>query len=186
MPPMKPEWLLPGPERFRGPRVNVVTQPEVFTISPNAGRTSGGTAVTITGLHFRNQADGTAPTVTIGGEPATSVVVVSETVLTCVTGAVADSALADVTVTIEAQNATLYGAFTYFEGTIVSVTPRFGPIVGGTDVIVEGFNFLAGSVVLFDGEQATDIVFIDSQHIACKTPPHAVGFVDVEIVEPQV
>src|SRR5262245_59319623 len=130
--PESPFTRLPGPFRFRSPQANVVTQPEVFAISPNAGRTSGGTAVTITGKHFRYQADGSAPIVTIGGALATSVVVVSESVITAVTAAVSDSGLGDVTVSIESQNATLYGAWTYFEGTIVSLTPRFGPIVGGT------------------------------------------------------
>ena len=176
----------PGPQRFWREKANVVTQPEVSGIDPNSGRTSGGTAVTITGKHFRNQANGSAPSVTLNGFALTSVVVVSETVITAVTPAVSDSGLYDLTVTIESQSATLFGCFTYFEGTILSVTPSYGPLVGGTDVLVEGFNFLPGTMVLFDGEQATDVVFIDSGHITCKTPAHAVGFVDVEIVEPSV
>lgn len=54
--------------------------PTITTISPSSGSTAGGTSVTITGTGFESNA-----TVTFGGASAASVVVASETSLTCVT-----------------------------------------------------------------------------------------------------
>lgn len=56
--------------------------PTVSAISPTAGTTLGGTAVTITGTNFTG-----ATGVTIGGVAATSVVVVNSTTITAVTPA---------------------------------------------------------------------------------------------------
>ena len=67
--------------------------PTVSSITPNTGSTLGGTAVTIAGTNFIG-----ATSVTIGGTAATSVVVVSDVSITCVTPAGA-LGVADVTVT---------------------------------------------------------------------------------------
>ncbi len=81
----------------------------VSAISPNTGRLTGGTAVTITGSGFA------APTtVSIGGASATSVVVVNATTITAVTPPHATSQLVDVVVTVSGLSpATLTNAFFY-------------------------------------------------------------------------
>lgn len=80
----------------------------VSAITPVTGTIAGGTTVTITGSGFVSGA-----TVTIGGVPATGVVVDSSTQLTAVTGAHA-AGLADVTVTIPGPtSATLSEGFFY-------------------------------------------------------------------------
>lgn len=160
------------------------TNPKISSVSPISSRTPGGVTITIRGFNFRVLADGTKPTVTFDGIPATSVVVVDQFTLTCVNPDHPDPALVDVAVTIGSQTGTAYGVFTFFESVITRVTPPYGPISGGTDVLVEGFNFVNGSLVFFDDDLATDIIFVDSQHITCKTPSHATGFVDVSILEP--
>lgn len=90
------------------PRVQITEAFAVSGISPNAGPTTGGTTVTITGAMF---ADGA--TVTIGGIPCTPVSFVSSTQLTCTTGA-GTAGLQDVVVTnADSEVSTLAGAFTY-------------------------------------------------------------------------
>lgn len=82
--------------------------PAVLTsLSPTTGSESGGTAVTLTGTGFSD-----ATGVEFDGVPATSVVVVNATTITCVTppGTVG---LADVTVLSPAGNSTLANSFTY-------------------------------------------------------------------------
>jgi hypothetical protein len=79
----------------------------VTAITPATGAAAGGTAVTITGTNFSN-----AATVAIGGVAATSVVVVSPTEITCVTGAHAAGAV-NVVVTDEGVAATLTNGYTY-------------------------------------------------------------------------
>lgn len=84
--------------------------PRFTSIVPNTGTDIGGTAVTITGAKFQ-----TGATVTIGGAAATSIVVVSERTITCVTPAGTIGAR-DVVITnpdTDAGSVTAVGAFTY-------------------------------------------------------------------------
>jgi hypothetical protein len=55
---------------------------------------------------------------------------------------------------------------------------------GGTEVTVTGTGFLDGATVQFDGEEATDVVFVSSTELTCVTPVHAGGLVDVQVTNP--
>jgi hypothetical protein len=78
----------------------------VTSITPATGTTAGGTAVTIKGTNFAG-----ATGVTIG-VAATSVVVVNDTTITCVTGATTSGAK-NVVVADDSGNATLTNGYTY-------------------------------------------------------------------------
>jgi len=169
-----------GPPFDRTPAYDTV--PRIVSLTPNAGRAIGGTAVTITGFNFRYANDGSAPAITFGGSPATSVVVVSANSITCTTPAHAVGVV-DVIITIQTQVGRLTAAFTYVQATIVSLLPAYGPIAGGTVVLIAGINFQTTSTytVTFGGSAATDITLFDTGHISAITPNHALGFVDVVI-----
>lgn len=180
----------PFPSMYRPQQRAYTTVPAPEAVFPNTGRTAGGITVTITGKNLL-PADGSVPTVTIGGVAATNVSVVAsgasaprDYYITCTVPTTADPGAVDIVVTCGSQSGTLEDAFTYIESVITRVVLPYGPLAGGTEVILEGYNFLEGSLVLFDGTPATEIAFIDSEHISCVTPPHAVGFVDVQIIEP--
>jgi hypothetical protein len=160
------------------------TGPVVYSVDPNSSYLAGGVSVTISGIRFANHQDGSAPEVLIGGVAATSVVVVSATEITCVVPAATEAGAVDVTVTTYGGSHTLVDGFIYYEAVITGVEPPFGPFGGGTDVVIVGFNFVDGSTVFFGDDAATNVVFIDSSHIACTTPSHAEGFVDVRVVDP--
>jgi hypothetical protein len=81
--------------------------PSVSAVSPSAGTTLGGTAVTITGANFAAGA-----TVSVGGAAATNVVVASATSITAVTAARGAGAV-EVTVTVNGRSGSLPNAFTY-------------------------------------------------------------------------
>jgi uncharacterized repeat protein (TIGR01451 family) len=84
-----------------------ISPPVLQSVTPNTGSPLGGTPVTLTGQDFQVGA-----TVTFGGVPATSVVVVSPTQITAVTPA--GSGLVSVTVTNpDTQFSTLVNAFTF-------------------------------------------------------------------------
>lgn len=178
MPLIKPGLGI-GPGRFTSGVLASDTTPVVSLVSPNSGRIAGGLSVTITGLNFTG-----TPVVRFGGVAATSVVLVSSTSITCVTPAATTDGVVDVTVTCGTQVGTLVSGFTYFKGIIVALVPAYGPLAGGTSVIVTGFNFVTGSTITFAGAAGTDVTFIDSQTFSVVTPNHAVGFVDVVITEP--
>lgn len=79
----------------------------IDTVTPNAGLAAGGLAVTIKGTNFAGVTG-----VTFGGTAATSVVVVSETTITCVTPAHAAGAVSLV-VADDSGAVTKTTAFTY-------------------------------------------------------------------------
>jgi YVTN family beta-propeller protein len=81
--------------------------PTVASISPASGYTAGGTPVTITGAGFTG-----ATAVAIGGAAATSVVVVSDTSITCRTP-VGTAGLASVTVTTPGGSTPANTLYTY-------------------------------------------------------------------------
>lgn len=81
--------------------------PEFSSIDPATGSTAGGTAVTIMGTNFSQDA-----AVTVGGTAATSVTVVSSAEITATTPA-GTAGAQDVVVTTAGGSATGTGAFTY-------------------------------------------------------------------------
>lgn len=115
------DFRLEGQAAFEGGRKllwkqgQIITQSEldaafatatVTSITPATGPQAGGTAVTIRGTNFSG-----ATGVTIG-VAATSVVVVNDTTITCVTGATTAGAK-NVVVADDSGNATLTNGFTY-------------------------------------------------------------------------
>lgn len=83
--------------------------PTITTILPNTGSINGGNGITINGTLFLPQA-----TVLIGTQPASNVVVVNSTEITCTTPSVGGSGTVDVTVTNpDGQIAVATQTFTY-------------------------------------------------------------------------
>jgi formylglycine-generating enzyme required for sulfatase activity len=93
----------------------VCPAPTVTAISPASGLTSGGTTITLNGTNFFG-----ASSVTVGGTLATSVNVVSASVLTAVTPAGSIGSAVSVSVTTPGGTGTLAGAFSYYEAGTLS------------------------------------------------------------------
>ena len=171
------------------------TGPKIHNLTPNSDRVAGGATVTITGVRFTSDPSGLTP---LGGstwirvffgsvEAAPSSVIFNGSFDFSVVvppAAGLEPGTFDVRVIFGTQEDTLVDAFTYYTSEITRIVPQFGPLAGGTPVVIEGFNFITGSTITFGGSPATSVVFIDSEHIACVTPSHAIGFVDVVITEP--
>ncbi|MFC1654821.1 IPT/TIG domain-containing protein, partial [Myxococcota bacterium] len=157
-------------------------QPEILFLQPGSGSTGGGTLVTITGRRFMNGAQ-----VTFGSDAAVEVSVNNAQEITCRTPA-HTAGQVDVTVTNPGGlSATFPEGFEYVVSTgphIQRVEPAVGSTAGGEDVTLIGSGFAAGAVAYFDDVLAQDLVVSPPGAIACKTPPHAVGPVDVKVVNP--
>ena len=93
----------------------VCPAPTITAISPAYDLTSGGTTITLNGTNFFG-----ASSVTVGGALATSVNVVSATVLTAVTPAGSIGSAVSVSVTTPGGTGTLAGAFSYYEAGTLS------------------------------------------------------------------
>ena len=153
--------------------------PTVTAVSPTLGSSLGGTSVTVTGTGFSVDGAGTN-SVTFGGSTATSIAVVNDTTITCVTPAGTAGAVVDVVVSNANGTATLSSSFTYAEiPTVTSVSPAAGTSLGSTSVTISGTGFsdaAAGTnTVTFDGNPATSVVVVDDTTLTCDTPAGTAG-----------
>lgn len=153
----------------------------VTSVTPPTGPSGGGTAIAITGTNFPTSP---VPTVTVGGVAATSVIRVSATQLTAVTGAHA-AGLVDVVVSAAGSRAaTCTGCFTYTSAavTVTSVTSPFGDVAGGARVAINGTNFSTISSVTFGGRAGTSVSVVSGTRIDVTVPSGlAIGAVNVVV-----
>lgn len=152
--------------------------PALTAVSPAQGFTNGGTPITLTGTNLR-----AGSTVTVGGAPATGVVVVNATTIRAVAPA-RPAGPADIVVTAGTVSATLAGAFTYVAlpvPEIASIAPAKGPTGGGTDVTIDGANLGTVIEVTFGGLPATSVVVVSAARVVARTPARAAGVVDVTV-----
>ena len=153
--------------------------PTVTGISPNSGPVAGGTAVTITGTGF---ASGAA--VTIGGNAASVVTVVSSTSITATTPA-GTAGTQSVVVTTPGGPGTLTNGFTYVAApTVASISPNSGPLTGGTSVTITGTAFVSGATVKVGGTSATSVTFVSATSIKAVTPTGTAGAQSVVVTNP--
>jgi LPXTG-motif cell wall-anchored protein len=113
--------------------------PTLLAVSPLAGPTEGGTAITITGTGLASTSG-----VTIGGEAVTDLVVVDDSTVTAVTPA-GPLGGADVVVRTDAGSTTLADGFTYAEAPEVHLGA--GTALWGSTLEVDGEGFAPGSDV---------------------------------------
>ncbi len=155
--------------------------PEVASLSPTSGPTSGGTTVTITGSGFTG-----ATGVVFGSTPATSFQVTSDTQITATDPAEAAG-------TVDVQVTSAFGTsskvasdqFTYTNGpSVSSVSPASGPVGGGTTVTIEGSGFGGATAVSFGATAATSFNVVSDTEIAATAPAEAAGTVDVVVTTP--
>ncbi len=156
--------------------------PIVTNITPNFGSTTGGgPTVVIEGTGFLPNA-----TVAFGASGATSVTVVSTTRLNVILPP-SNPGVVDVLVTnADGQFFRLPNSFTYLTPpTITTVTPAEGGLAGGTQVVINGTDFVTGATVSFDGTAGTSAVVESPTQIRVTTPPRAtIGPVTVTVTNP--
>ncbi|MGO9322049.1 MAG: IPT/TIG domain-containing protein [Solirubrobacteraceae bacterium] len=160
-----------------GPDFTYLAAPKVTSVSPAEGSTAGSTSITLKGTDFVAGAK-----VTLAGEEATSVVVVSATEITAKTPA--GAAGKDEVVVVDADGTSSAGAgFTYITPpTVSAISPKEGTTAGGTSVKITGTGFVKGAKVKIGGE-ATSVTVVSGTEITAKTVAHAAGKFSVEVTE---
>lgn len=156
--------------------------PKPISVSPTTGPVTGDTNVTISGQAFVPGA-----TVTIGGVPCTSPVVVDSETITCVTGAVSAAHVrGDVRVTnpLSADVGTGKDLFT-FTAEVTGVSPTSGDKNGGTPLTISGVGFGRDSTVMVGSKSCRNPVVVSTTKITCTTPAHPEGAVDVAVTNPR-
>ena len=66
---------------------------------------------------------------------------------------------------------------------ILEVTPRIGPVSGGTDITISGRYFSQNTRVQVDGNDCLGIVFVSDEEITCRTPPGTAGDVSIVLID---
>lgn len=159
--------------------------PTITGLSPNFGPPSGGNTVVITGANFilkdASLYDVPVSSVLFGGVSAAFVV---ESSTRIVATAPAGTGTQQVTLvhplagTSQFTTAANYG---YSAGPLISsISPDFGPVVGGTVVTITGTGFLPGATVKFGANQATFATVVSPTRIDV-TSPAGTGVVDVVV-----
>jgi hypothetical protein len=139
--------------------------PNITSISPPTGSTTGGTSVTITGTNFTG-----ATSVTFDGLDATSIDVANSTTITCITPAHSAGAVNVIVTTIGGPSGA-FSSFTYITPpNITGISPLVGSTTGGNSITITGTNFTGETSVTFDGLDATSINVVNSTTITCITP----------------
>lgn len=151
--------------------------PTVVSVSPAGGSEDGGTFVTLVGTGFTDgNDDSIVSAVTVGGESATAVDVLSSTSLTFLTPAGTGSSNQ---VIVTTTNGSSSDAVTFeFEAealfpTISNATPSSGSVAGGTDITVTGTGFVTGTKVFLGSQELTTVV--DSATQLTATTPDRTG-----------
>jgi len=157
-----------------------ITTPGSFAITrvvPSNGPFTGGNVAVVRGAGFTEDA-----IVTFAGhmvQPADTTLIDPGRLRVVVPAG--EVGLADVAVTVGDATTTAPGAYTY---NAIYVDPDSGSIAGGTlvNVVGSGTAFTDGDTVKFGRSLCTDLTIVSPTRITCRTPPGAVGTVDVTAI----
>jgi len=155
---------------------DITTLPTVSSITPDTGPSAGGTAIAIAGTGFLPG----RTSVTIGGAPATSVVVISSTSLTAVTPATstATDVSTAVVVRVAGSLANLDSAGTpMFNYTVspelTAVSPTSGTAAGGNVITITGKKLSSATAVRIDGVPVASFTVVSETSIDATVPVRA-------------
>ena len=153
--------------------------PTVGSVSPSAGPTVGGTAITISGTALTG-----ATIVTIGGIVATQVSVASPTALNAVTPAGTAGVKSVVVVTPGGQYS-LPNAYTYHAApTISSMSPVVGPTTGGTTITIYGANLSSTSAITIGVLPVASFSVVSASQVTAITPAGLEGGAQLILTTP--
>jgi hypothetical protein len=158
-----------------------VPPPTVTGVSPSSGPRAGGTSVSVTGTNFTG-----ATAVKFGSAKAKSFTVNSESSITAVSAA-GTVGTVDLTVTTPGGTSATGAAdqFSYLPPpTVTSVSPKEGPVAGGTEVTITGTNLSEAMAVKFGSAIATIFTVNLDGSITAASPAGPAGMVNVTVTTP--
>ncbi|MEQ1892209.1 MAG: IPT/TIG domain-containing protein, partial [Planctomycetota bacterium] len=158
--------------------------PTITGVTPDAGSTSGGTPVQLSGTGFLAHAAGTN-LVRFGAAQASAVVVLDDGTLTCVAPPGTRGALVEVSLENANGAALLAGAFLYRNAPeLLALAPSGVSPLGGALLTLSGTNFNAPTppTVRIGGALANSVEVLSDTQATCVVPAGSGGsLVDVEL-----
>lgn len=154
--------------------------PVVTNVTPRVGPTSGGTLITIDGSGFLG-----AAYVSFGGVNVVPWSVTDTRIVVFSPAHAAGLVHLRVTVGATTSPSTLADDFTYSTGlpVVTDVSPRNGPVQGGTVVTITGSGFSSATSVIF-GDVAVLPASVTETQIVVTAPAHAAGIVHLLVTTP--
>ncbi|MBS2022432.1 MAG: IPT/TIG domain-containing protein, partial [Deltaproteobacteria bacterium] len=151
---------------------------------PNASRVDPRTGSTLSPTNASVIGSGFAPgaLVFVGGQPASNVKLQGDGSLACTIGQQAPGTVDVIVTNPDGQSTTITGGFTFAppQPQLTAVAPNFGPLAGGTQVVVSGVGFLSDDLILFGGSVAA-VKVLDDSALFATIPQHGEGKVDVAL-----
>ena len=154
--------------------------PQIASIQPTHGPTTGGTSVLIRGSGFTG-----ASQVLFGTTAANSFTVNNDTQITAVSPAGSGTVHVTVMTPVGTTAASNADQFTYLAAPpqIASIQPTHGPTTGGTSVLIRGSGFTGASQVLFGTTTASNYTVNSDTQITAVSPAGR-GTVHVTVMTP--
>ncbi len=153
--------------------------PTITGLSPARGPVSGGASVAIHGTGFTG-----ATVVTFAPTPAAAFTVVDDSTVVATTPPHAAGVSAvSVTTPRGKTAASTLAKYTYVAApTISTITRSAGLAQGGSAVAITGTNLTGATAVTFGGVPAAQFTVVSAKEITARSPAHAAGDVDVQVV----
>lgn len=160
------------------PAAFAASKPYVGSLSPNTGKTAGGTRVTINGSNFTR-----VSWVKFGTTYGKSIRVLSSRRLQ-VTAPPHAAGTVNVTIHSSYGTSAIRSAdrFTYISPPAISaVSPTTGRTAGGTRVTITGSRFLHVTSVKFGSTSGTSISVVSATKLLVTAPAHSAGLVAIRV-----
>lgn len=181
-PDIPPPASVPVPRPAPAP--TVLPSAVVTDVAPTEGPTIGGTRVKLEGQHLYRES-----IVRFGGALATTVGATVDRELRVEAPPMRTPGKVDISIQNPGSELTVVEKAYSYEPLpapkITSVAPVRGAVAGGTELSITGQNFVAGTVVLLDGQPAADAKLVADNTLEVKTPPGKAGkMIDVAVKNP--
>lgn len=153
----------------------ILSPPQIYSIQPSMGTTSGGTSLTVSGVGFLN----TSHLDCLFGEiDIVAGVFVSDNKIVCNTPKSQQPATVSVVIRFQELDYVTNRAIFRFivDPQITAIQPNIGPISGNTLVIFHGHNFIDSDIIKCRfGELNTTGRFISAEKLECRSPSQKAG-----------
>lgn len=147
--------------------------PTIASVGPATGvPLAGGAPVTVNGANLGDPVFGVA-NVTIGGQPATNVIIVSQNQVTCLSPTLSTTGSKDVTLgsttngTVTSLGALVYNPLPILDSPVV---PQSGALAGSQRVTITGTDLLNVTSVSFGSTLASNLATTGGTTLTCDTP----------------
>lgn len=171
-------WL--APDALASGASTAHLRPDVTSVAPTAGPTSGGTKLTIRGRGFS-----AVESVTIGGKKARDVRVRSASLLTVVAPAhLAGGARVTVTEKSGVSPASAVRYHYLSRPVLTGLSAHSGPVTGGQLIVISGRGFSYLTAVTFGALRATVLPGSTATRLRVRTPPSWAGLTQVAVRTP--